>query len=105
MKFLKDFFKKMRQAFYPDYIQRVVLLIDVQQSANALSLYMNDPAFFADEQRPLGNVPDGVLDFAGGNRPRDSLVFYVDSRVVQQNQLTDWLNKKGIIALSDSRTK
>lgn len=102
MRLLKQLLTSLRREFHPDYVKRVVVLVDVNQSIIALDPFMNDVASFADEQRRLGTKPDGVLDFAGGNHPRTSLVFYIDKREIKPDSLILWLKEKGITATLNS---
>ena len=87
-----------------DYMQRVVIDVDLHQNEKVLQPYMGDIAYFADEVRRLDMAPRGVIDVGCIHGSRPGLDFVIDKTQLKPTDLIDWLKTKNIIGTLDNDT-
>lgn len=94
---LRHLFRALKEELHPNWMQRVIVIVDLHKSAETLQHYHNDVPHFADELRKKGLAPSGIIDFAGGsNAMEPTLEFQINKNLILPNEVLVWIESQGI---------
>jgi len=94
---LRNILRAIKEELHPSWMQRVVVVVELNKSAQTLQSYRNDVPYFADELRKKGVAPSGVLDFAGGSDAKQpTLEFQINKSLIRPDEVLSWLETQGI---------